>query len=232
MKHARPLIAACLLTLLSGAAFAQDRFVPRFTVTGEASVTATPDMATIRTGVTNQGTSAKETSDANAKTANALVAALRAAAIADNDIQTAGLSLQPTYENTVSSGRGRINGFQASTQLTIKVREIPKLADVIDRVVAAGASDINGIEFIVSAPSPALDAARTEAVADARRKAEIYAKAADVKLGRVIALSENGAMPEPMMMMAEARVGRSSPAVMPGEKTLRLTVTVTYELAN
>ena len=232
MKHARPLIAACLLTLLSGAAFAQDRFVPRFTVTGEASVTATPDMATIRTGVTNQGKSAKETSDANAKTANALVAALRAAAIADNDIQTAGLSLQPTYENTVSSGRGRINGFQASTQLTIKVREIPKLADVIDRVVAAGASDINGIEFIVSAPSPALDAARTEAVADARRKAEIYAKAADVKLGRVIALSENGAMPEPMMMMAEARVGRSSPAVMPGEKTLRLTVTVTYELAN
>ena len=120
----------------------------------------------------------------------------------------------------------------SSTQLTIKVREIPKLADVIDRVVAAGASDINGIEFIVSAPSPALDAARTEAVADARRKAEIYAKAADVKLGRVIALSENGAMPEPMMMMAEARVGRSSPAVMPGEKTLRLTVTVTYELAN
>ena len=232
MKHARPLIAACLLTLLSGAAFAQDRFVPRFTVTGEASVTATPDMATIRTGVTNQGKSAKETSDANAKTANALVAALRAAAIADNDIQTAGLSLQPTYENTVSSGRGRINGFQASTQLTIKVREIPKLADVIDRVVAAGASDINGIEFIVSAPSPALDAARTEAVADARRKAEIYAKAADVKLGRVIALSENGAMPEPMMKMAEARVGRSSPAVMPGEKTLRLTVTVTYELAN
>ena len=108
MKHARPLIAACLLTLLSGAAFAQDRFVPRFTVTGEASVTATPDMATIRTGVTNQGKSAKETSDANAKTANALVAALRAAAIADNDIQTAGLSLQPTYENTVSSGRGRI----------------------------------------------------------------------------------------------------------------------------
>ena len=232
MKHARPLIAACLLTLLSGAAFAQDRFVPRFTVTGEASVTATPDMATIRTGVTNQGKSAKETSDANAKTANALVAALRAAAIADNDIQTAGLSLQPTYENTVSSGRGRINGFQASTQLTIKVREIPKLADVIDRVVAAGASDINGIEFIVSAPSPALDAARTEAVADARRKAEIYAKAADVTLGRVIARSENGAMPEPMMMMAEARVGRSSPAVMPGEKTLRLTVTVTYELAN
>ena len=72
---------------------------------------------------------------------------------------------------------------------------------------------------------------RGKTAADALRKAEIYAKAADVKLGRVIALSENGATPEPMMM-AEARVGRSSPVVMPGEKTLRLTATVTYELAN
>lgn len=232
MKHFGSFIVVGLFAFSLSHAAAQDRFVPRITVTGEASVTTVPDMATIRTGITSQGKLAKETSDANAKTANALVAALRASGIADKDIQTAALSLQPTYENTVSSGRGRINGFQASTQLIIKVHEIPKLADVIDRVVAAGASDINGIEFIVSAPSLALDAARTEAIADARRKAEIYAKAADVKLARVIALSENGATPEPMMMMAEARVGRSSPVVMPGEKTLRLTTTVTYELAN
>ena len=231
MKHISKFIAACLVALLPTVVFAQDHLVPHFTVTGEASVAAVPDMATIRTGVTNQGKTAKETSDANAKSSNALVAALRAAGIADKDIQTSGLSLSPTYENTLSSGRGRINGFQASTQLAIKVREIPKLADMIDRVVTAGANDIGGIDFTVSAPSTRLDAARTDAVADARRKAEIYAKAAGVKLGRVLSLSEGDVAPEPVFMEARA-VRASAPAVMPGEKTLKLIVTISYELTN
>ena len=219
---------ACALAL-AVPLHAQERLVPRLTVTGEANVTTVPDLAQIHTGVTSQSKTAKEASETNSKTANALLVALHAAAIEDKDIQTTGLTLQPTYEGTYSSGRGRINGFQASNQVTIKVRDITKLADIVDRVIAAGATDIGGIDFIVSAPSPALDAGRIEAITDARRKAEIYAKAAGVTLGRVVGVSENNASPEPILM--QSRASAAAP-IMPGEKTLRLIVTVSYELAN
>jgi uncharacterized protein YggE len=203
--------------------------VPRLTVTGEASVTTEPDLAQIRTGVTSQAKTAKEASDANAKAAQGVVAALRAAGIDDKDIQTTRLTLQPTYDNSTGPTRGKINSFLASNQVMIRVRDIAKLADIIDRTVSAGATDIGGIEFIVSAPSQALDRARDAAVADARRKAEIYAKAAGVTLGRVLTLSEDQASAEPMLMSARAA---AAPPIMPGEKTLKLTVTVSYELGN
>jgi uncharacterized protein YggE len=221
--------AFCVLALPAGA---QDQGLwrPRLTVTGEASVSVAPDHAQIRTGVTSQAKTAKEASEANAKLANALLTALRAGGIDDKDIQTTRLALQPTYDQSQGAARGRINGFQASNQVTIKVRDIGKLADVIDRAVTAGATDIGGIEFLVAEPSKALDRARGEAFADARRKADVYAKAAGVTLGRVIALSEDHSeSPQPFAMAARAG---SAPPVAPGEKTLRLTVSVSYELPN
>ncbi len=193
-------VAAAMFMCAPAAAQGNLPAVPRITVTGEASVTTEPDLAQIRTGVTSQAKTAKDASDANAKAAQAVVAALRAAGIDDKDIQTTRLTLQPTYDNSAGPARGKINGFLASNQVTIRVRDIAKLADIIDRTVSAGATDIGGIEFIVSAPSPVLDRARDAAVADARRKAEIYAKAAGVTLGRVLALAEDQASAEPKLM--------------------------------
>lgn len=218
---------ACVLAIPS-AVTAQERFVPRLTVTGEANVSVAPDMAQLRIGVTNQAKTAKDASDANARAASAVVAALRNAGIEEKDLQTTRLVLQPTYDNTPNAGRNRIIAFQAANQVTIKVRDIGRLADVIDRAVTAGATDIGGIEFLVSAPSPLLDRARGDAFADARRKADVYAKAANVSLGRVIALAEDHATVEPMPMVARANM--AAPPVAPGEKTLRVTVTVSYEL--
>jgi uncharacterized protein YggE len=231
MKNAGCLVAAALAASFCVAAplHAQERLIPRLTVTGEATANVEPDLAQIRAGVTSQSRTAKEASETNAKAATALLASLRAAGIDDKDVQTARLALQPTYDNSNGSTRGRITGFQASNQVTVKVRQIAKLADVIDGMVSAGATDIGGIDFIVSAHSQALDQARAEAIVDARRKAEIYAKAAGVTLGRVIALSEDQSAPVPMMMQARAA---AAPPVMPGEKTLQLVVTVSYELSN
>lgn len=229
----RWVLPAAAVIVLCAPVAAQDtanqRVVPRITVTGDASVTTEPDIAQIRTGVTSQAKTAKEASDTNAKAAQGVVAALRAAGIDDKDIQTTRLTLQPTYDNTNGPARGKINGFLASNQVMIRVRDIAKLADIIDRTVSAGATDIGGIEFVVSAPSQALDRARDAAVADARRKAEIYAKAAGVTLGRVLTLSEDQASAEPMLMSARAA---AAPPIMPGEKTLKLTVTISYELGN
>ena len=111
------------------------------------------------------------------------------------------LSLQPQYDPN-KSGTARLIGFQATNQVTVKIRDIGKLPAVLDSAIAAGANEMSGIEFIVSEQSKLLDQARDEAIADAHRKAELYAKAAGMKVGRVVAISEEGSAPPPRPLQA------------------------------
>ena len=164
------------------------------TVTGEATVAVAPDAAVIRIGVTSQDKTAREASDANAKQMTAVLAAIKDTGIAERDIQTSRLSLQPQYDSS-KSGNARLTGFQANNQVTVRIRDIDKLATVLDRAIAAGANEMSGIEFVVSEQSKMLDQARDDAIADARRKAELYAKAAGAKLGNVVSISEEGPAP-------------------------------------
>ena len=170
--------------------------------------------------------SAREASDANGKQMTAVLAAIKDAGIAPRDIQTSRLSLQPQYDPN-RSGTARLLGFQATNQITVNVRDIDKLAGIIDQAIAAGANEMSGLEFIVSQQSKLLDEARDEAIADARRKAGLYAKAAGAKLGAVMSISEEGSAPPPRLMQA-MRAGAAP--VAPGEQTLRAVVTVSYEL--
>ena len=153
------------------------------TVTGEATVAVAPDAAVIRIGVTSQDKTAREASDANAKQMTAVLAAIKDTGVADRDMQTSRLSLQPQYDPN-KSGTARLIGFQVTNQVTVKIRDIDKLPAVLDRAIAAGANEMSGIEFVVSEQSKLLDQARDEAIADAHRKAELYAKAAGGKLGQ------------------------------------------------
>lgn len=220
----RDLLAiAFILACASAPLIAAERLV---TVTGGGSVTAVPDMATIRVGVSSQGKTAREASDSMAKQMTAVLAAIRDAGIAERDVQTARLSLQPLYDS--QNRPPRLTGFQASNQVTVKVREIDKVSGVLDRAIAAGANEMSGIEFVVSDQDKLIDKARAEAIADARRKAELYARAAGAKVGQVVAISEEGAAP-PSYPMQALRAGAAVP-VMPGEQTLRAMVTVVYEL--
>ena len=205
-------IAAAALTPLSAnAAEKLDRLV---TVTGEATVTAAPDAAVIRIGVSSQGKTARAASDANAKEMTAVLAAIKDSGIAERDVQTSWLSLQPQYDPN-KTGAARLIGFQVNNQVTVKIRDIGKLPAVLDRAIAAGANEMSGIEFVVSEQSKLLDKARAEAIADARRKAELYANAAGMKVGRVLAISEEGSVP-PLApgpcRCARARRPRSPPA--------------------
>jgi uncharacterized protein YggE len=196
-------------------------------VLGQASVSVAPDHAQLRAGVTSQGASAREASATNAAAMAAVMAALKDAGIAEKDIQTARLSLQPISEQE-RPGPARITGFRASNQVTITVHALDKVSELIDRLVAAGANEIAGLEFRVSSPSQALDDARARAIADARRKAEIYAKAAGVTLGKAVSISEGGSVPLPVtrsdMTAAIASV------ISPGERTLAVSVTVAFEI--
>ena len=226
MSILRALLAAFIVAgaLAAPVAHAADRLV---SVTGEATVAVAPDAAVIRLGVTSSAKTAREASDANAQQMTGVLAAIKDAGIADRDVQTSRLSLQPQYDPN-RAGAARLLGFQVTNQLTIKIRDIDKLPGILDRAIGAGANEMSGLEFVVSEQSKLLDQARDDAIADARRKAERYAKAAGVKVGLVMSIAEEGSSPPPRIMQA-MRAGAAP--VAPGEQILRAAVTVTYEIA-
>jgi uncharacterized protein YggE len=227
VRGAAGFLLVSVLALPFASVQAQDRPVWMVTVAGEAVVSVPPDLAEFRAGVTSQGKTARDASEANAKAMARVLAALREGGIEGADIQTSRISLQPVHEGSRGSA-GRITAFQASNQVTVKIRDIDKVSEMIDRVVGAGANEVGGIDFLVSAPSTILDAARPEAFADAKRKAEIYARAAGLGLGRAAAISEEG-FQSPVGLRPSPRAAFSMP-VAPGHETLRVSVIVSFEL--
>lgn len=218
------LLAAAAVAATPPAANAIERLI---SVTGEATVAVAPDTAVIRLGVTSQARTAREASEANSRQMTGVLTTIKEQGIADRDVQTSRLSVQPQYDPN-KAGSVRLLGFQVTNQVTIRVREIDKLPGILDRAIAAGANEMSGIDFIVSEQSKLLDQARDDAVADARRKAELYAKAAGVKLGPVAAIAEEGSNPPPRPVMQAMRAGAMP--VAPGEQMLRAAVSVTFEL--
>jgi uncharacterized protein YggE len=206
----------------------QSDFPQAISVSGEASVAAPPDIAMIDTGVASDAKTARDAAAANNAAMAKVIAALKAAGIDDKDYQTSRLSLQPQYER---SRDGAVTGFRAGNRVTIKLHDVGKVAAVIDAVVGAGANDIGNIYFTVAEPSKLLDEARTKAIADARRKAEIYAKAAGVALGAPLNISEDGT-PAPMFRVKTlaAPMQAAGTPVAQGEETLSITVNVTWAI--
>lgn len=221
----RRIFAIAFMTVwMAAPALAVEKLI---TVTGQAAISVAPDTAVIRIGVSSHGKTAREASEANAKRMTAVLAAIKESGIAERDIQTSRLSLQPQYDPN-KGGTANLLGFLVTNQLTVQIHTIGQLPSILDRAIAAGANEMSGIEFVVSEQSKLLDQARDDAIADAHRKAELYAKAAGAKLGKVVAISEEGAPapPHPVQAMRAGAV-----PVVPGEQMLRATVTVSYEMA-
>jgi len=215
-------------------ALAQSDFPAAISVTGEATISAPPDVAQIDAGVASDAKTAREASEANNAAMGKVLAALKSSGIDDKDYQTARLSLQPQYANRPGysgSAPTAIVGYRASNRVTIKLRDVAKVASVIDSLVAAGANDIGNINFSVSQASKLLDEARDKAVADARRKAEIYARAAGVTLGAPLSIVEGGAPPVPVFRAKMAAPMAAAPVpIAQGEETLSVSVSVTWAI--
>jgi uncharacterized protein YggE len=214
--------------LLAAPVLAEDAPQAAISVSGEAQVSAPPDLAQIDGGVTTEAKTAREASEANNTTMGKVLLALKGAGIDEKDFQTSRLSLQPQYAPN-RNGPNAIVGYQASNRVTIKLRDVTKVASTIDTLVGAGANSIGGISFMVSAASKLLDDAREQAIADARRKAEIYARAAGVTLGSPVSISEEGA-PGPMPFRKMAAGMAASTPVAQGEETLQVTVSVVWAI--
>ncbi len=217
-------------TLLAAPALAQTALPPMISVSGEATISVPPDLAQIDGGVTSEAKTARDAIEANNAAMGKVLLALKGAGIEQKDYQTSRLSLQPqSAPSRVSSGPMQIVGFRASNHVTVRVRDVAKVGNVIDTLVSAGANDIGGIDFMVSGASKLLDAAREQAIADARRKAEIYAKAAGVTLGTPFNISEEGS-PGPMPFRKLSSGMAAATPIAQGEETLAVTVNVSWAI--
>lgn len=234
------MVVAAVLCLL-GAAQAQEAAGPagpgRLTVVGEGRAQAVPDMATIRVGVTAEAATAAEALEETSIAAGELLTLLSEMGIAPEDVQTTALSLQPLWRDRASGGLGgggtrAIVGYRADNGVRLRVRAMPDLGAMLDDIVANGANRFDGLSFGLQDPAPVQDAARRAAVADARRKAALYAEAAGVALGRVLSITEPGAADRvagPEMAMA---LSRADVPVAAGALEMRAKVTVVYEITS
>jgi len=230
MKHSFALAAAAA-GLLAAPALAQTAPPPAISVTSEAAVQVAPDQAQIDGGVANDAKTAREASDANNAAMGKVLLALKGAGIDEKDFQTSRLSLQPQYATSSKAAeRPSVVGYRATNRVTIRVRDVSKVAGMIDVLVGAGANDIGGINFEVSQASKLLDDAREQAIADARRKAQIYAKAAGVTLGEPLSISEEGSATPVCRSKVAGGMTASAAPVAQGEETLSVTVNVSWAI--
>ncbi len=234
----RPFTAALIPFFIATALSAAPAFADgKISINGLGEVSAAPDTAFITSGVTTQGTTAREALDANTAAMSELIETLKASGIEARDIQTSGFSVNPNYVySDARDANGyqlppKINGYQVYNTVNVRVREMAKLGSVLDRAVTVGANTINGVSFSVANPAPLYDEARKMAFADARRKAELYAAVAGEKLGDLENISETQGYNQPMPQMMRA-VADSAAAAVPvegGELTFQINVQVTWE---
>ena len=202
-------------------------------ISASADATRIPDVATISTGVVTQATDANAAMRANATQMDNVMAAIRKAGIAERDIQTSGISLNPQYKYA-DNVPPQITGYQASNTVNIKVRDLAKLGKVLDTLVEQGANQVNGPSFEVDKPDEAYDEARVGALKKAQARATTYADALGLKVRRIVSISEGGgSFPRPMpmvrMMSASDSMAKET-SVAPGESTLSVSIEVVFEL--
>ena len=199
------------------------------TITAEGRVDRAPDVAELSGGVVTQAPTAAAALAANATRMTSVIAAIRRAGIADRDIQTTGLNLQPQYKYG-DNQPPVLTGYQVNNTVSLKVRKLTAAGTLVDALVAAGANQINGPTFRVDDAEGTLDAARRAAIATARSRAELYATATGMHVARIRSIAEGSTeapAPRPMMM---ARAKADDTPVAPGEVSLGASVTVVFEL--
>ena len=214
-------------------------------------------MAIFNAGVVTQGVNAAEALAANSRQMASVVAALKRAGIADRDIQTSSISLQPRYSDPdrdaiirarelrqpyvppANPSPPRIIGYEARNSVQVRVRRLGEMGKIIDTLVASGANQVDGPSFTLDQQDVALDEARAEAVATGRARAELYARATGMRVVRLLSISEGGGYYPVQQIFVTAARGSGPPppppapetSVSPGELTLGTSVSMQFELS-
>jgi hypothetical protein len=204
----------------------------RLDINAVGEATRVPDIAVISAGVVTRAATATGALEQNAARMDRVREALKRAGIADRDIQTSNISLNPEYRYAENQPP-KLVGYSASNQLNVRFRDIRNTGKILDALVAEGANQLNGPSLTIDKPEEALDEARTKALAVGRARAELYARSLGMRIVRLLAVSESGGsypVPPPMPVMMEARAQSASTKIDPGEQKLQVNLGMTYEL--
>ena len=261
----KSLFAFTCLVLVAGAASAQTAPTVQVTPLGPTSALLSlsaegrsdrvPDLAMFSAGVVSHGVTASEALGANSRQMDRVIAALKRSGIADRDIQTSSISLSPRWSNPEADAQRiaretrqpyvpsneppRIIGYEARNSVQVRVRRLSEMGKIIDTLVGAGANEVNGPSFTLDDQKAALDEARTEAVAVGRERAELYARAAGMRVVRLLSISEGGGYyPVQQIMVTASRMSAPGappppppPPVAVGELTLGTSLSMQFEIA-
>ena len=205
----------------------------RLDINATGEVSRVPDIAIISAGVVTRAPTATAAISQNAARMERVVAALKRAGIAERDIQTSSVSLNPDYVYEERQPP-RLTGYQATNMVTVRFRDIRNSGKVLDALVAEGANQISGPSLTIDKPEAALDEARTRALAAGRARADLYARSLGMRVVRLLSVSEGGGyqVPPPMPygrgMVAQEASAKTD--IIPGEQQLQVSVSMSFEL--
>jgi len=232
-SHVLAFGSAVLMALALFVTTAQAEDIQRtITVTGQGQVSVKPDIAVVESGVVTQAKTAAEALAANTEAMQAVFEALKGAGIEDRDMRTSQFSVNAMHTRPERGETARISGYQVSNLLSITLRDLDRVGEVLDKLVTTGSNELRGIRFQVEKPGPLMDGAREDAVKDALRKAKIYVAAAGVALGPVLTINEHGGGggPQPMMFARAMSMEAADVPIAAGEQTLSSSVTLVIAL--
>jgi uncharacterized protein len=227
--------ALALTVLFPVMASAQDTPPPpHIIVAGEGEATAVPDLAMLSLSVMREAKTARAALDANNDAMASVIAAMKSSGISERDLQTGGIQINPRYDYTNKpdgSQDAKLAAYQVTNTLSVRVRDIDKTGEILDKAVTLGVNQGGGITFTNEDPSAAVTEARKKAVADAIAKAKVLADAAGVTIGPVLEINDQNLSPSPMPINARAfDAAKSAVPVQAGENSYKVQVTITFAL--
>jgi len=239
MKNLSTFVVLVLAVFTSVAAIAQTSDLtgtrpPSITVAGTGEAHGKPDFAQIQVGVVTEALTAAEALKKNNEAMSHLIVMIRKRGIDEKDFQTTQFNVSPRYKyDKAQQEPPKIAGYQVTNEVRVKVRNLTKLGAFLDETVSLGANQVRGISFGVAEPAQLMDEARRKAIADAERRARVYAEAAGLKIGKPIRIDEQaGGRPGPYPVARMEAAAASAVPVAPGEQTFSVTVTVSYAIVD
>lgn len=203
----------------------------RLDINATGEVTQVPDVAIVSAGVVAHSASASGALQDTADRMQRVLGALRRAGVADRDVQTSNVSLNPEYRY-LENQSPQLVGYMASNTVTVRFRDVHSSGKIIDALVTQGANQIDGPTLTIDKPEQALDEARGKAIAAGRARAELYARSLGLRVVRVVAVSESGGneIARPMPLVITGSVAKAQTKIEAGEQKLQVDVAMTFEL--
>ena len=235
-----PVAAAFLFSMSAGkSAFAEETKLPEavITVSGEGDASVAPDLAVLNFSVVRLDKTARAAVNANTEAMAAVISAMKKHGIESRDLQTSGFSIDPQYDYLQNADGSQkppqFRGYQVINALTVRVRDLSQLGEIMDEAVSLGVNQGGSVSFGNADTKPIVAEARKAAMADALSKAKALTEAAGVKMGRIISISEGSIAPRPMPVMAMAAKSMADAAPVPveaGENAYHASINVTIAI--